>query len=1021
MTRLGARRSLRRQPSYPHNTLERTPDEIYEELRELRLTAQRVADNIADVASAIQYFTNNLFDEQHNPELADIVREIGEYLSRVVAATSGEATETVERASEAVEESVNGVLQQQDEERSTQEEPEAAIATEQRMLFAGEVSSNGQAMATSVEPSASESRESQAGGMDSFAPSTNDQHHRPAEPSADAATHPLSEAIYEPFGFLDRVAYAKHCLLSGTTDHRDFDTCFEMHDGEFVVVRLLQLAENDSQLMQRLQEMKMGDVAGTDGEDYLPLSLEELTHRARQCVGAHQVGQGILNPEFADQTSEADEQPPAGPYTFEDWQAFHERLEQGDMTAEGLKQQFQQIVDHEEPIIAALVKNHNAKQLKAWCRRWGRRDESTKLANATTIYHSMLSSYALGQTISYRPFDGETYQDAVAKAIEAVTDEDIAQVAASRQQEKYAHEKAITDPETFEEWRLYVRTEGGYQNLSPDQKIAYERVCADHTRAARAASREKTIDQLELDEDLSFTIKQGYHEKKQRELWIVQLSSRVERSTFAELKGKAKELGGWYSSFKKDDAGFQFYDEASAKLFTDLLDGDVDNSEAVAARKIRQMTNASERFHAVADTLQERCEQVLEDDESKLKNTARRASIAAGMREDAQGGLATVKTLRALGDQLAAGEIKYLDGLNAATQLYTLTQLLRAGKYDRIRQETNAVREDRTGVSSHLRYEELSAQPLCEADIAFVQYPHPHIYREHLEQAFVKLGDTPGVKRSTAKMRKLIGTADADKTTIEFKNERAVEVLADFLQRAKGAGYNCYWFEHCLERYKRMRATNIHNVFELRTALRELLPYVAKPEGDDPVMQAEDALRGKKLEGFFPTPRRVIHQMLEQARIHGTDRVLEPSVGKGDMLDAIAEAHPDVELHGIEYNRTLQDVLVAKGYEDVVTFGDFLQHERRYDKIVMNPPFEKGADIDHVRHAYELLEEDGRVVAIMSQGPFFRSDNKSREFREWLESLDYVHDEELPEEAFQGVDAFRQTGVRTRLVVIDKA
>ena len=300
--------------------MERTPDEIYDELRELRQTAERVADNIADVASAIQYFTNNLFDEQHNPELGDIVRELGEYLARVVGVTSGEAVETVDRASSAVEEAVNGVLQQ-DPGQSAQEEPEAAVAAQQQLLFAAETSSNGHTAAVAVKPSASLSQESQAGGMDSFAPATNDQH-RPAESSDDTPTLPLAEAIYEPFGFQERVAYAKQCLLSGSTDHRDFDTCFEMHDGEFVVVRLLQLAQHDSQLMQRLQAMKMDDVAGTDGEDYLTLSPEELTHRARQCVGAHQVGQGILDPEFADPPSEAEEQPVAEPYTFEDWQAF---------------------------------------------------------------------------------------------------------------------------------------------------------------------------------------------------------------------------------------------------------------------------------------------------------------------------------------------------------------------------------------------------------------------------------------------------------------------------------------------------------------------------------------------------------------------------------------------------------------------------------------------------------------------------------------------------------------------------
>jgi len=53
------------------------------------------------------------------------------------------------------------------------------------------------------------------------------------------------------------------------------------------------------------------------------------------------------------------------------------------------------------------------------------------------------------------------------------------------------------------------------------------------------------------------------------------------------------------------------------------------------------------------------------------------------------------------------------------------------------------------------------------------------------------------------------------------------------------------------------------------------------------------------------------------------------------------------------------------------------------------------------------------------EGPFFRSDAKSVAFREWLDECG-ADVEQLPEDAFAGVDAFRQTGVKTRLVTIDK-
>ena len=1193
--------------------MECTPDEIYDELRELWQTAEVIADNIAEVASAIQFFTNNLFDEQHNSELTESVQALSVYLHRVAAAANEEATGEVKRATTIVEKTVNSVLQQQAGPKNTPQEEEKegdgllasicveaaddlnsgqlpalpemfvwrlqglvlflqteakklaacdrhgqeevwewwehhfepvrdalsqlefleeqavadgmsllpyieqfggvpasvladqwpeemvaaveefeqdekttteaktggfysseenegnAFATRQQDMFGEELGegqpeaavvvaeqqeTNGSAArnvlsnaepidhasqvdraeasnhAASIEtdevPPVSESQESQVESNNALDSSPNAGRQRQEPRSIAEATLPLSEAIHETYAYEDRVAYAKYCLLEEDTDHRDFDTCFEMFDGEFVVARLIQLARTDAELTVKIQQYEWKEKADADFAGFLELSFEELIEQARSAVEARvselPAPEKVLPIEAAENAASLEtDAAESRPYTFEDWKKFHLRIEAGDLTAAQLKSQFQQMIAYEQSIIETLIKNHNAKQLKNWCLQWGRHHQSTKQANAQTIYEAMLGTFALDQTISFRPLDGETYSDAVKQAVEAITEEDIAQVAASRQAETAVHEKAITVPETVDQWRFYVRHHGGYQNLTPEQKIAFERANADETRAMRADRKQKTISKLELDEDLSFSIKEGYHDKKEKPLWIVQLSNRVERKTYKHLKEKAKALGGWFSSFKAEDTGFQFYDEAAAKLFTDLLDGDVDNGAANEARKIRKLENASERFFAVADTLEKNCQEVLTADETKLKNTVRRADMAAGMREDAQRGLATVRTLRALAEQLASGKINYLDGVHAATQLTTITKLLHNGKYNRIRHELDAMREgDRSGYKSHLRHEAMLEEPLCAEDIAHAEYPYPYIYKGHLEDAFAKLGDTPGVKRVTRRMQKLLKKADPENDSVAFRNSAAVDVLADFLGRAKAAGYQCHWFDCCMEDYNRLQAANIHNVFELRAAMRELLPYVAHPEEDDPVVKAEQELIGKKLPGFFPTPLPVILEMLELADIQGTDRVLESSAGKGDIMDAIRQAHPDVDLKGIEYNRTLRDVLIAKGYDQTVEFGDFLEHEGAYEKIIQNPPFERGADIEHVRHAFELLAPGGRLVSVMGEGPFFRSDSKSQAFREWLDEHD-ADVEKLPEDSFQGVEAFRQTGVSTRLVVMNKA
>jgi hypothetical protein len=83
----------------------------------------------------------------------------------------------------------------------------------------------------------------------------------------------------------------------------------------------------------------------------------------------------------------------------------------------------------------------------------------------------------------------------------------------------------------------------------------------------------------------------------------------------------------------------------------------------------------------------------------------------------------------------------------------------------------------------------------------------------------------------------------------------------------------------------------------------------------------------------------------------------------------------------------------------------------------MNPPFENGQDMEHVQKAYELLAPGGRLIAITSAGPFFRSDRKSLAFLEWFTSLGGIEEKNL-DGAFMSSD--RPTGVSTYTLTIDK-
>ena len=431
------------------------------------------------------------------------------------------------------------------------------------------------------------------------------------------------------------------------------------------------------------------------------------------------------------------------------------------------------------------------------------------------------------------------------------------------------------------------------------------------------------------------------------------------------------------------------------------------------SRKERKELTAAERLHELATELNERAEATIEQSNESLQNTARRADIQSGVRGRAYADQAMSRTLHSIAEALSRGEANYLDGIRHKTHAETLDAVLYSAKWARIRAHK---REASESTFEHgRRVDQIENEPIGPVTIRFAEFPYPSIYKRHVEDLVSQCRNRSGAKQAADKMRKRLAREKEDYCS--FTAEHDIEALADFLDRAKSVGADVDRVSSSLENYKRLRRANITDVHELRAALREYLSHRGEARGDSPVQIAERELIGKKLPGFFPTPRPVIERMFELAEVEAQHKVLEPSCGKGDILDALKEECPGIELHAIERNCTLSDVLSAKGHK--VEYGDFLEHRGAYNRILMNPPFEDGADMTHIEHAYSLLSPGGRLVSVISEGPFFRVDNKSVAFRDWLEVV-RAEVERLPDDAFQGRDAFRETGVRTRLLTITK-
>jgi len=155
---------------------------------------------------------------------------------------------------------------------------------------------------------------------------------------------------------------------------------------------------------------------------------------------------------------------------------------------------------------------------------------------------------------------------------------------------------------------------------------------------------------------------------------------------------------------------------------------------------------------------------------------------------------------------------------------------------------------------------------------------------------------------------------------------------------------------------------------------------------DNPVELFENLLLTGEVEDikkefqFFETPKELVKQMIEMAELKEKDSILEPSAGKGAIVDEIKIGDLFVnELNEKNYKVLLEEYKQATNY-------DFMESSLGlFDKIIMNPPFSRQQDIDHILRAFDHLKKGGMLVSIVSESPFFRVNKKSVEFRKFLE------------------------------------
>jgi hypothetical protein len=187
----------------------------------------------------------------------------------------------------------------------------------------------------------------------------------------------------------------------------------------------------------------------------------------------------------------------------------------------------------------------------------------------------------------------------------------------------------------------------------------------------------------------------------------------------------------------------------------------------------------------------------------------------------------------------------------------------------------------------------------------------------------------------------------------------------------------------------------------------------------DPKPLVDQLIKGDKVNlkqdfQFFATPKDLVAEMVKRADIQPTDVCLEPSAGKGAIVEQLIPLAKKVEM--CEFMKQNRDFLEQEmGYE--VAWGDFLElnTQWKYDKIVANPPFSKNQDVDHVFKMYEHLNKGGKIVAIISTTWKTGKQKKQVEFREFLKSVGAIETE-----VAEGTFKDSGTGVKTMMVEIVK-
>ncbi|WP_442866372.1 LPD38 domain-containing protein [Aeromonas sp. QDB25] len=729
-----------------------------------------------------------------------------------------------------------------------------------------------------------------------------------------------------------------------------------------------------------------------------------------------------------------------------DYHAAKRRLFSGEMEFSEFQAMSRSALDNAPSLRAELEKKTKQDLLDQMSRFNAARYKNDKKAVVVEAAYNQLigdlrwAANGDGNTISETYAIGgarQSIEERVAKALDGLTPEryqlfrdkqlsDVAEMQRRREELK----RSLTDPQTLDDFKAFIERRG-IDKLTQEQRVRYEDMVAARNLDRREQERSAKGNETAPSATSSDIIKTK-HTKTGDDLFVVQMGDRVERDAYNRINAHAKTLGGWYSSFRGKGAvpGFQFKSEEKATEFRAWLGGEVGgaspevapdqstDSEAQPAGKSKQVEALRNR----AASARAKAEAVF--NAARKENTARRASMAANARTNAERDLRFAGLLEAIATGIENGEITYLRNLANGAQLEELQSALNRGLWSLPATKIDALVSDgvinRDDSSRYSWSDKATPEQMVEG----VSMPGMDYHTDRLREVAIKMQGSSGFKQAGAKVMSLVkAAANRDNKTTTLSDPELIAKLKAYVTGSDD--YSTSTIKDQIAGYGRLERMGITNHTELRAALRELVRLQrglneTAPQRD-PVTEKTNALKRRLLNNrnafidFFPTPEEYAADLVDRLGIEPGMVVLEPSAGHGMLAEAARDAGATVE--AVEVASDLRDILQEKGFS--LVGNDFMETtpSQRYDAVVMNPPFSNDMDIDHVRHAFGHLKPGGRLAAIVSSMAGQRSNKKNKAFREWLDDLG-ASEEMMPEGAFK--DSLNPTSVRTKIITIEK-